>query len=74
MYKERTGSRLRRNSKDKEKEKTVHTVVGEERDRDREIEKGADKSAGPIARLNLIIQAHPISSSSGGRRSPVVNV
>lgn len=38
----------------------------------KEEENQADKSAGPIARLNLIIQTHAISSSSASRSAPLM--
>lgn len=47
-----------------ETRKTVYTVAG-----GKEEENQADKSTGPIARLNLIIQTHAISSSSSASRS-----
>lgn len=47
--------------------KTVYTVAG-----GKEEENQADKSAGPIARLNLIIQTHAISSSSASRSAPLM--
>lgn len=47
--------------------KTVYTVGG-----GKEEENQADKFSGPIARLNLIIQTHAISSSSASRSTPLM--
>jgi len=50
-----------------ETRKTVYTVAGGKEEKNQ-----ADKSAGPIARLNLIIQTHAISSSSASRSVPLM--
>lgn len=64
---QKTVAGARDSTKDGDEKKSVYTVAG-----GKEEENQADKSAGPIARLNLIIQTHAISSSSASRSAPLM--